>query len=184
MSDVTNTATIIFKGEIYNYRELRAELIRAGYRFRSDSDTEVLLNLYLRDGDKMMEKLHGIFVFAIYDHRDSSMLVVRDGIGVKPLYYAETPKGVIFASEIKALLQESSIDRTLDQETVWHHLVYLWSPSPLTMLEGVKKLVKVDAHEGLEREPLLCDGGLHGGRHQSPDRHVEPGRKRGRGAHR
>ena len=140
MSDVSNTATIIFNGEIYNYRELRAELARDGYRFKSDSDTEVLLNLYLRDGDKMMHQLNGIYAFAIYDHRDNSMLIVRDGLGVKPLYYAETPKGIVFASELKALLQERSIDRTLDEETVWHHLVYLWSPSPLTMLKAVRKL--------------------------------------------
>jgi len=140
MSDVTKTATIIFNGEIYNYRELRAELIRDGFRFRSDSDTEVLLNLYLRDGSKMLEKLNGIFAFAIYDHRDCSMLIARDGLGVKPLYYAETSRGVIFASELKALLQEPSIDRSLDEEAIWHHLIYLWSPSPLSMLRSVRKL--------------------------------------------
>jgi asparagine synthase (glutamine-hydrolysing) len=140
MSDVTGTATIVFNGEIYNYRELRAELVRDGFRFKSDSDTEVLLNLYLRDGDKMMEKLNGIFAFAIYDHRNHSTLIVRDGFGVKPLYYAETSKGVVFASELKSLLQETSIDRSLDEETIWHHLVFLWSPSPLTMLKSVQKL--------------------------------------------
>jgi asparagine synthase (glutamine-hydrolysing) len=140
MSDVTGTATIVYNGEIYNYRELRRELVEDGYRFASDCDTEVLLNLYLRDGDKMMSRLNGIYAFALHDARDDSLLIVRDGIGVKPLYYAETPRGFLFASEIKALLQESSIDRSLDPQTIWHHLLFLWSPSPLTMLRAVHKL--------------------------------------------
>ncbi|MAE70905.1 MAG: asparagine synthase (glutamine-hydrolyzing) [Gemmatimonadetes bacterium] len=140
MADVTGTATIVYNGEIYNYLELRAELVADGYRFQSDCDTEVLLNLYLRDGEKMMERLNGIYAFAIYDSRDDSMLVVRDGLGVKPLYYAETPGGFVFASEMKALLQEQSIPREIDRECVRHHLLYLWTPSPLTMLKAVRKL--------------------------------------------
>ena len=140
MWDVTQTVAIVYNGEIYNYRELRRQLAEDGYGFRSDSDTEVLLNLYLRDGEKMMERLNGIYAFAIYDTRDNSLLVVRDGLGVKPLYYAETSRGVIFASELKALLQDPTIDRALDPETVRHHLLYLWSPSPLTMLKAVRKL--------------------------------------------
>jgi len=140
MTDSTNTVSITYNGEIYNYRALRDELIADGYGFKSDCDTEVLLNLYLRDGEKMMERLNGIFAFALYDSRDGSLLVVRDGMGVKPLYFAETRKGVVFASELKALLQDDSIDRNLDRAAVHHHLLYLWSPSPLTMLRAVKKL--------------------------------------------
>jgi asparagine synthase (glutamine-hydrolysing) len=140
MTDVTGTVTIVYNGEIYNYRELRKELVEDGYGFHSDSDTEVLLNLYLRDGDKMMDRLNGIFAFALYDSRDDSLLVVRDGVGVKPLYYAETPRGLLFASEIKALLQDPRVDRTLDYGTVGHHLLYLWAPSPMTMLKAVRKL--------------------------------------------
>jgi asparagine synthase (glutamine-hydrolysing) len=140
MSDVTGTVTIVYNGEIYNFRALRRELIQDGYRFASECDTEVLLNLYLRDGDKMMSRLNGIFAFALYDSRDDSLLVVRDGVGVKPIYYTQTTKGVVFASEMKALLQEPSIDRTLDPAAVRNHLLFLWSPSPLTMLRAVKKL--------------------------------------------
>jgi asparagine synthase (glutamine-hydrolysing) len=140
MTDVTGRVTIIYNGEIYNYQELRRELVEDGYRFQSDCDTEVLLNLYLRDGDKMMSRLNGIFAFALYDARDDSVLLARDGLGVKPLYWAETPRGILFASEIKALLQEPSLDRTLDVRTVWHHLLFLWSPSPLSMLRDVHKL--------------------------------------------
>jgi len=89
------------------------------------------------------------------------MLIVRDGFGVKPLYYSETSKGVIFASELKALLQEPSIDRSLDKETIWHHLVYLWSPSPLTMLKSVRKLepgTALEIHDGrIHRKWLFYD---------------------------
>ncbi|MBW2362975.1 MAG: asparagine synthase (glutamine-hydrolyzing) [Deltaproteobacteria bacterium] len=140
MADVTGSVSITYNGEIYNYRQLRRDLIADGYRFASDCDTEVLLNLYLRDGEKMLERLNGIFAFAIYDSRDGSMLIVRDGVGVKPVYYAETPRGVLFASELKALLQERSIDRSIDHDAVRHHLLFLWSPSPLTMLRSVHKL--------------------------------------------
>ena len=140
MWDVTRTACIVYNGEIYNYRELRAELVADGYRFHSQCDTEVLLNLYLRDGEKLLERLNGIYAFAIWDSRDGSMLVARDGIGVKPLYYAETPRGVLFSSELKALLQEPSIDRTLDPSAVHHHMLYLWCPSPQSVLRSVSKL--------------------------------------------
>jgi asparagine synthase (glutamine-hydrolysing) len=140
MWDVSGRVAITFNGEIYNYRELRRELLQDGYRFASDSDTEVLLNLYLRDGEKMLERLNGIFAFALWDARRKQLLLARDGVGVKPLYYAECARGFVFASEIKALLQEPSIDRRLDPSAVYHHLLYLWCPAPLTMLAGVRKL--------------------------------------------
>jgi asparagine synthase (glutamine-hydrolysing) len=140
MWDVTGSAAIIYNGELYNYRELRAELVEDGYRFHSQSDTEVLLNLYLRDGTKMLERLNGIFAFAIYDSRSGELFVARDGVGVKPLYWTETPRGTLFASELKALLQEPSVDRALDPFAVHDHLVFLWCPSPRTMLRHVHKL--------------------------------------------
>jgi len=140
MWDVTRKVVIVYNGELYNYRELRRELLSDGYAFHSDTDTEVLLNLYLRDGEKMLERLNGIFAFAIWDARKRSLLVARDGVGVKPLYYAETPRGFLFASELKALLQEPSIDRSLDLEAVRHHVLFLWCPSPITMLRSVRKL--------------------------------------------
>ena len=140
MWDSTRTAAIVYNGEIYNFAELRRQLIADGYAFRSQCDTEVILNLYLRDGEKMLESLNGIYAFALWDTRTDSLLVARDGFGVKPLYYAETKLGMIFASELKALLQDPTIDRAIDLRSVRDHLIYLWCPSPRTMLRSVQKL--------------------------------------------
>jgi asparagine synthase (glutamine-hydrolysing) len=140
MWDVTKRVVTVYNGELYNYRELREELVADGFRFSSDCDTEVLLNLYLRDGDKLFHRLNGIYAFALWDTRTNRLLLARDGIGVKPLYYAQTERGLLFASELKALLQEPSIDRALDPEAIRDHLTYLWCPSPQTMLRSVRKL--------------------------------------------
>jgi asparagine synthase (glutamine-hydrolysing) len=140
MWDVTHTVVIVFNGEIYNYRALRERLIADGYAFRSQTDTEVLLNLYIRDGAAMLDCLNGIFAFAIWDTRHDTLFLARDGVGVKPFYYAETPQGFVFASELKALLHVTSVDRTLDPAAIHYHLTYLWCPAPHTMLKGVKKL--------------------------------------------
>ena len=140
MWDATGKVAIVYNGELYNFRELRSQLLAQGYQFNSTTDTEVLLNLYLRDGEKMLEKLNGIFAFALWDARSDTLLLARDGAGVKPLYYSETPRGVIFASELKSLLQESSVDRSIDGASVRDHLLYLWCPSPRTMLKSVHKL--------------------------------------------
>jgi asparagine synthase (glutamine-hydrolysing) len=86
MWDSTRTVAIVYNGEIYNFAELRRQLSEDGYAFQSQSDTEVILNLYLRDGEKMLESLNGIYAFALWDTRTESLLVARDGIGVKPLY--------------------------------------------------------------------------------------------------
>ncbi len=141
MWDSTRTVAIVYNGEIYNFAELRRQLIEDGYAFRSQSDTEVILNLYLRDGEKMLESLNGIYAFALWDTRTDSLLVARDGLGVKPLYYAETRLGMVFASELKALLQDPTIDRSIDPRSIRDHVIYLWCPSPRTMLRSVKKLL-------------------------------------------
>jgi asparagine synthase (glutamine-hydrolysing) len=140
MWDASGTVAITYNGEIYNYRELRKELVEDGFAFRSESDTEVVLQLYLRDGPGLLTALNGIFAFAIWDARSGSLLLARDHLGVKPLYYARTPAGFLFASELKALLESPAVDRSLDLRSVDHHLHYLWNPSPRTMLRGVSKL--------------------------------------------
>jgi asparagine synthase (glutamine-hydrolysing) len=140
MWDSTHCAAIVYNGEIYNFGELRRELIADGYAFGSRSDTEVILNLYLRDGEKMLERLDGIYAFALWDARTETLLIARDGFGVKPLYYAATQRGTVFASELKVLLNDPAIDREIDPRSVRDHLIYLWCPAPRTMLRSVRKL--------------------------------------------
>ena len=98
MWDATETVVIVFNGEIFNYREWREILEAEGFQFKSDSDTEIILNLYLKYGEGVLSRLNGIFAFALWDTRDGSLLVARDGVGVKPLYYAETAAGFAFAT--------------------------------------------------------------------------------------
>lgn len=140
MADPNNRAVIVFNGEIYNYRELREELIKAGASFRGGSDTEVLLQLYLRHGEAMLPRLNGMFAFAIWDTHSRSLFLARDGLGVKPLYYALTGRGFLFANELKSLLRAPDLDRRLNPQGVRDHLQRLWAPAPHTMLDAVKKL--------------------------------------------
>lgn len=140
MWDAKGAVVVVYNGEIFNYLELKKSLVARGYTFRSHSDTEVLLNLYLDSGRDMLPRLNGMFAFALWDTRSDTLFLARDGIGVKPLYYTHTPKGFIFASELKALLQERSVDRTISPEAVHYHLSYLWCPAPHTMLKTVQKL--------------------------------------------
>lgn len=141
--------TLIFNGEIYNFRDLRAQLEAAGHRFTTATDSEVILHLYERDGLDMLARLNGIFAFAIHDDRPAgrppgvargALFIARDQIGVKPLYYAETARGFLFGSEIKALLCDASLPRTIDAVAVHYMLAYLWTPAPRTALASVRKL--------------------------------------------
>src|SRR5207247_6414710 len=130
MWDATGTAVIVFNGEIYNYRELRRGLEADGFRFQGTSDTEVLVNLYLRHGAKMLEALNGIFAFAIWDAGARTLFVARDQLGIKPLYFAQTRHTVLFASELKALLVCEELDRSPCPEAIQDYLTYLWCPAP------------------------------------------------------
>jgi asparagine synthase (glutamine-hydrolysing) len=141
--------TLVFNGEIYNYRELRAELMAAGHRFSSATDSEVLLHLYERDGFGMLDRLNGIFAFAIHDARPAgrpqgvpqgALFLARDQLGVKPLYYSQTARGFLFASEIKALTRYAGLPRDIDGAALHYTLAYLWTPAPRTMLAAVRKL--------------------------------------------
>ncbi|HKR31245.1 MAG TPA: asparagine synthase (glutamine-hydrolyzing), partial [Terriglobales bacterium] len=131
---------LVFNGEIYNFRELRMELEARGHRFRGHSDTEVLLALYMAKGEDLLPHLDGIFAFALWDARQRTLLLARDGLGVKPLYYAEGKSGLVFASELKALLRVSEVGRDVDPFALQHYLTYLWCPAPSTLLHSVKKL--------------------------------------------
>lgn len=139
------SVVLVFNGEIYNFRELRAALEAKGCRFRGHSDTEVLLQLYLADGNAMLDRLNGIFTFALWDKKRGLMLVARDPLGVKPLYYAETAQGVAFASEIKALLCLVPAAKDLDIPALHRYLSFLWCPGDGTPLRAVRKLLPGEA---------------------------------------
>ena len=153
MQSEDGRVTITFNGEIYNYRALRDELSAKGFRFKTQSDTEVLLNGYVAYGDRILDRLNGIFAFAIHDARNATMLIARDQLGVKPLYFAQTNEGFLFASEIKALLQLGRVDRDLDPSALRRYLTFLWCPGEQTPLRQVKKL-------GPGAAILVRDGGI------------------------
>tara|TARA_Y100001970_G_scaffold293923_1_gene444659 strand:- start:6428 stop:8287 length:1860 start_codon:yes stop_codon:yes gene_type:complete len=131
---------LTYNGEIYNYRELRMELEQTGIVFRTASDTEVMLYLFARYGLDCVEKLSGIFAFAVWDRQSRTLSLARDHLGVKPLYYSELSMGFLFASELKALTLCPDLPRDLDPSTVADHLGYLWTAGGNTMLKNVKKL--------------------------------------------
>ena len=139
------SVVLVYNGEIYNFRELRAELEANGVHFRGHSDTEVLLALYLREGAAMLSRLNGIFAFAIWDQHKQEMLVARDALGVKPFYYAELSTGFAFASEIKALLPLLGPDRALDPDALHRYMSFLWCPGEGTPLKAVRKLLPGEA---------------------------------------
>ena len=141
MSNEDASIQIVFNGEIYNHAELRPELERAGHRFVTDhSDTEVLVHGYEQWGEALLSRLRGMFAFAIWDARARSLWLVRDRVGIKPLYFTEAGGRLLFGSEIKALLDDSAVARRLDEESVFHYLSFLTSPAPRTLFEGIHKL--------------------------------------------
>lgn len=132
--------SVVFNGEIYNFRGLRAELEAKGHSFRSNSDTEVLVHLYEEHGAEMAGRLRGMFAFAVWDARDASLLLARDQFGVKPLFYAFEGGKLFFASEIKALPLGSLIRDELDPAAIDAYFTRLYIPSPMTVYKHVKKL--------------------------------------------
>jgi len=131
---------VVFNGEIYNYVELREELRGHGVSFRTASDTEVLLEGYRHWGEEVLSRLNGMFAFAIWDGRDQSLLLARDRMGQKPLYYANTSRGLVFGSEMKALLAHPWIERDISHSAVRKYLLYDSVPTPHSIFEGVQKL--------------------------------------------
>lgn len=141
MSTPDGTFWIVFNGEIYNYRELRQELAASGFRFRSQSDTEVLLYLYQKYGPDMLKRLRGMFALAIWDTRQQQLWLARDRLGIKPLYYTFVNGRFLFASEIKALLAHPQVSPRLDEEALYHYLTFLTTPAPQTLFAGIHKLL-------------------------------------------
>lgn len=138
-TDITKRYTIIFNGEIYNYRELRDYLIKKGLPLRTQSDTEVLLYLYIIEGEKCLQKLNGFFAFAIYDNREDTVFIARDRIGIKPLIFYRDRNKLMFASEMKALLN-LGVPKNIDKTSVSQYFQFNYIPSPYTIFQGVQKL--------------------------------------------
>ena len=130
----------VFNGEIYNYRELRSELSGRGHKFASASDTEVIVHLYEEFGDECVQRLRGMFAFAVWDSRRRRLLIARDRLGIKPLYYTKSKGCLIFASEIKAILQHPDIEARLDLQGLSGYLSLKYVPSPATIFEGIHSL--------------------------------------------
>ena len=131
---------IVFNGEIYNYPELQEELLRKGHTLMTKSDTEVVLHLYEEYGMDCVSKLNGMFALAIWNTHEQSLFLARDRLGIKPLHYAEYPGGIVFASELKSLLQHPMLERSLDLQALSKYLTYEYIPAPHCIFKGVKKL--------------------------------------------
>lgn len=140
-----DSVVLVFNGEIYNFRELRAELESKGHRFRGQSDSEVLLQLYVVEGEAMLRRLNGIFALAIWDARKRSLLIARDALGVKPLYFGESGRGFAFASELKALVHLLPEARDLDAASLHRYLSFLWCPGDGTPLRAIRRLAPGNA---------------------------------------
>jgi asparagine synthase (glutamine-hydrolysing) len=140
MADTEAGLTLTFNGEIYNFRELRAELEALGHAFTRDSDTEVLLRAYRQWGEGAVGRLRGMFAFAIWDARAATLFLARDRYGEKPLFLREEDGNLHFASEIKALLPVAATRPAVDVSAVWDYLAFRYVPGPKTLLAGIRKL--------------------------------------------
>src|SRR6266849_6759040 len=131
---------IVFNGEIYNFRELRQELESRGARFTTTSDTEVILRAYEAEGPACVRRLRGMFAFAILDERARRLVIARDRAGIKPLVYAWDGRRLLFASEIKAILEDPAVARELDLEALGQYLTFHYVPAPRTIFRAIRKL--------------------------------------------
>jgi asparagine synthase (glutamine-hydrolysing) len=132
---------LVFNGEIYNFRELRDELVMHGYTFGRDSDTEVLLRAYQHWGDDLVQHLRGSFAFVIWDANRERLFMARDRFGEKPMFLYEDGSGLYFASEVKALLRIPHCQAKVDVTAVWDYLAYRYVPAPKTLFAGIRKLM-------------------------------------------
>ncbi len=140
LSNEDGTIWVIFNGEIYNYRELRKSLLEKGHVFRTNTDTEVLVHLYEEHGESFVQQLRGMFAFALWDEKNKTLMLARDRVGIKPLYYHLSASGLIFASEIKAILADPSVQPEINTAVVDRFFSFFYVPGEETLLEGIRKL--------------------------------------------
>src|SRR5437868_14460913 len=140
MSDVEETVLVIFNGEIYNYRELRAELRSKGHEFRTNSDTEVIIHGYKEWGAEVLNHLNGMFGLAIWDVKKQRLVVARDAMGIKLIYYRITNGQLTFGSEIRPILAAQDSKPEVNPDALNLFLRFRYTPSPLTIFQGIRKL--------------------------------------------
>ena len=160
---------LVFNGEIYNHRALRRDLEAAGHHFRTHADTEVVVHGYEVHGDRVLDRLNGMFGLALWDARARRLLLARDRLGIKPLYWTRIPEGIAFASELKALLLHPAVERRFDEEALRQYLAWEYIPAPRTPFTGIHKLppaallaidaagVRQETYWRLRPEPLIGD---------------------------
>ncbi len=151
MSNHDGSIWIVFNGEIYNHLKLRMELEKCGYRYKSRSDTETLIYAYQHWGERFVDRLEGMFAIAIWDERKNQLLLYRDRIGIKPLYYTVAQNQFIFGSEIKAIFEHPAVEKKINEHALYHYLTFIHTPAPLTLFDGINKLeaghyLKIDSH--------------------------------------
>src|SRR4051794_34268335 len=139
--------TIVYNGELFNARELRSELEAAGHRFRTRCDTEIVVRGYAQWGRAVLDRMLGMWAFCVWDRNARSLFLARDRLGVKPLVYARVADGVVFASEMKALVASGFVERRLDPEALPHYLSAFAVPEPYTLVKGVRRLRSAHALE-------------------------------------
>jgi asparagine synthase (glutamine-hydrolysing) len=153
MENEDGTVRVVFNGEIYNHRKLRRELEQKGHRFRTDhSDTETIVHGYEEWGEKVVDRLEGMFGIGIWDERQRRLFLARDRVGIKPLYFGWNGSTFLFASEIKAILGHPGFPRDAEPTSVYHYLSFLTTPAPLTMFRGIYKM------PAGHRAFVTCDG--------------------------
>ncbi|NDV27478.1 asparagine synthase (glutamine-hydrolyzing) [Desulfovibrio sp. JC010] len=141
LGNETGDIQLVFNGEIYNYKSVRAELERAGHRFRTNTDSEVIVHGYEQWGDALLSHLDGMFAFAVWDGSNQRLFLARDRFGKKPLYWFRTSRGIAFSSEIKGLLKHPECPREIDRNSVCRYLLHEYVPAPYTLLENVFKVM-------------------------------------------
>ena len=140
MSNSDSSVWIVFNGEIYNFRELRDELVKLGFSFKTNSDTEVIIKAYERWGEDFVNKLRGMFAFGLWDEGKKKLILARDRIGIKPLYFWVKGSKILFASEIKSLLAYPEVNRAINPYALWDFFSLLYIPSPKTIFQNIFKL--------------------------------------------
>jgi asparagine synthase (glutamine-hydrolysing) len=161
MSNEDGSVWITYNGEVYNHEALRGELEAKGHTYRSRTDTETILHLYEEEGPDCVARLDGMFAFAIWDARRRQLLLARDRLGVKPLLYALLPQGLVFGSEVRAILRHPAVHAELDEDAFYDYLTFAFAPPPRTLFKAIHKLsaaeyMTIDATGSSRRKRYWC----------------------------